>query len=175
MNDADTIIETIRSLEPEEKRKVREFIYTEGETELRQRVQEGIDAIDRGEVVDAEDAFARLKQTARHLAENNQIMSRLVLSSLAEQDLTAILDYISKDNPKLGIEYIEKIEAKCSLLASNEQIGKPRPDLGEGIRTFPVGNYLIIYRNVNNQTQIIRIVSGYRDIRALFEQLLKLI
>lgn len=68
MANAEEIIETIRSLPPEERQKVREFVYNEGEAELQRRVQEGLDQLDRGETVDGQEAFARLRKRARELS-----------------------------------------------------------------------------------------------------------
>ncbi len=49
-------------------------------------------------------------------------------------------------------------------------MGRARPELPSGLRSFPVGNYLILYRPTDYGVEIVRVVHGSRDIEALFEQ-----
>lgn len=51
------------------------------------------------------------------------------------------------------------------MLAERPGIGRLREDLAdEPLRIWPVYSYLIIYRPETRPLQIIRIVSGYRDL-----------
>jgi toxin ParE1/3/4 len=43
-----------------------------------------------------------------------------------------------------------------------------RDDLRPGIRAFPVGDYLILYREAGADVAIVRVVHGSRDLAALF-------
>ena len=43
-------------------------------------------------------------------------------------------------------------------------------DLRPGMRSFPVGEYIILYRVQNEDVIILRVVRGNRDLPALFEQ-----
>ncbi len=45
-----------------------------------------------------------------------------------------------------------------------------RPELGEGIRSFPSGNYVIFYRTVEGGIEIMRVLHGARDIEKIFAQ-----
>ena len=47
-------------------------------------------------------------------------------------------------------------------------LGPERPELGKGLRSFPVGNYLIVYRPANDGIHLIRVVHGSRNLRRLF-------
>jgi toxin ParE1/3/4 len=38
--------------------------------------------------------------------------------------------------------------------------GVPRPDIGGGMRHFPVGNYLVPYREIADAIEIVRVVHG---------------
>ena len=60
------------------------------------------------------------------------------------------------------------LREKCRLLSETPGIGRERPDIQEGIRSFPVGNYQIFYQTKNNEIIVIRVLSGYRDIPSLF-------
>ena len=42
-------------------------------------------------------------------------------------------------------------------------MGVARPDIRPELRTFPVGNYLILYREIENGAEIVRVVHGARE------------
>ncbi len=48
-------------------------------------------------------------------------------------------------------------------------MGKPRDELFPNIRSFPVDNYLIFYRPLDKGIEILRVISGYRDLEKLFD------
>jgi toxin ParE1/3/4 len=47
-------------------------------------------------------------------------------------------------------------------------MGRSRPELGQDIRSFPVSSYLIFYRQIADGVEIVRVISGYQDLTALF-------
>ena len=46
-------------------------------------------------------------------------------------------------------------------------MGQRRPDLGEGIRIFAFGNYVVIYRTLDDGLDVLRVLRGHRDDPAL--------
>ena len=48
----------------------------------------------------------------------------------------------------------------------NPLAGRTRSELVEGLRSFPVGNYVLFYRPAGGGIELIRALSGYRDIQA---------
>ena len=46
-------------------------------------------------------------------------------------------------------------------------MGRPRPELGHEIRSYPFGNYLIFFRYAENRFEVIRIIERHRDISTL--------
>jgi toxin ParE1/3/4 len=42
-------------------------------------------------------------------------------------------------------------------------IGVSRDDVRPGLRTFPVGRYLILYRAIGDDAEIVRVVHGARQ------------
>jgi toxin ParE1/3/4 len=92
-------------------------------------------------------------------------MSKPVYTSAARQDLVDILGYIAKDKPEAAQTWVEKIEAKCLLIAENAGIGEAQPHLGEGVRSTLMGRYVIFYRQANGRVEILRVIPGDRDIR----------
>ena len=63
----------------------------------------------------------------------------------------------------------DSITERLYLLATHPNIGRARDeDLRAGLRTFPVGEYVIIYRIENEDVLILRVLRGSRNISALF-------
>jgi toxin ParE1/3/4 len=57
------------------------------------------------------------------------------------------------------------------LLATYPHVGRRRDeDLLPGLRSFPVGEYVIIYRVEAEDVLILRVIRGSRDIEALFRR-----
>ena len=64
---------------------------------------------------------------------------------------------------------VDSITARFELLTRQPSIGRRRDeDLRPGIRTFPVGDYVIAYRVDGADVLILRVLRGSRDIEALF-------
>ena len=47
-------------------------------------------------------------------------------------------------------------------------MGLPRPDLGAGFRVFRHKPYIVVYRELEDTIEILRLVDGRRDYRGLF-------
>ena len=91
----------------------------------------------------------------------------LIFSPSARQDLRDIFDYIARDKPLAAANWIEKIEKKCELIATNPTMGERRPEFGADIRSNLVGRYVIFYRPMRDGVEIARVIAGDRDIRSL--------
>jgi toxin ParE1/3/4 len=73
-------------------------------------------------------------------------VSEVVLSELAEADLTDIWVFVARDNATAADRLIDEIHEKCRFLANTPKAGRHRPEVDPSIRGFAVGNYLIFYR-----------------------------
>jgi toxin ParE1/3/4 len=74
--------------------------------------------------------------------------------------------YIAQDNPKAADRLLDRINSACNTLAKSPRAGHARSDLGAGARSHP-GRYVIYYRKVAVGIEVIRVLSGYRDISGL--------
>ena len=93
---------------------------------------------------------------------------RYYLTPTALRDLEDLWDFIAEDNPTAASEVVQTILAAADRLAEFPRIGHPRVDLAdETLRVWPVNSYLIIYRPDQEPIEIIRIISGFRDLSAL--------
>src|SRR5438876_102834 len=68
---------------------------------------------------------------------------------------------------------IETISERFLLLGAYPRIGRRRDDLRPGLRAFPVGDYLVLYRVEGNDVLIQRVVRSSRDIEALLRERLR--
>ena len=63
------------------------------------------------------------------------------------------------------------IADRLFMLAAYPHVGRLRDDdLRPGLRSFPVGEYVIIYRVQGEDVFILHIVRGSRDIQALLQE-----
>ena len=67
-------------------------------------------------------------------------MSSYHYSPAANADVEQITLYIIDFNPAAAHHFLDKLETTCELLAGHPLIGHLRPELGEGLRSFPIGN-----------------------------------
>lgn len=76
--------------------------------------------------------------------------------------------YIAEENPSAAYKLLDSFYSAIDLSADNPCIGHYREDLtNQPVRFWPIkSHYLIIYRDTS-PTEIIRVLSGYRDIAAL--------
>lgn len=90
-------------------------------------------------------------------------------SARAEIDLIEIWGHIAKDDPLAADRHLDLIDEACQTLASHQLAGKSRDDLAHGLRSFPVGNYLIFYTVRDNGITVVRVLHGARDYRHDFD------
>lgn len=92
------------------------------------------------------------------------------VSREAEADLDDIWYYLAKQSGsvKVADRLIDSITRHFWMLARYPHLGRRRDqDLRRGIRSFPVGEYVVLYRTEGEDVVILRLVRGTRDILAL--------
>ena len=86
----------------------------------------------------------------------------------ADEDLIDLWVYIAQDNPAAADNLLDELENKFALLAGQPRLGVARSDIAPGLRHFPVGNYLILYREIDPGIKVVRVVHGARRLSHLF-------
>jgi toxin ParE1/3/4 len=88
----------------------------------------------------------------------------------ADSDLDDIWYYVASRSRSLDIadRLVDSITDRFLLLASHPNLGRARPDLHPDLRSFPVGEYVIIYRIADDGVLVLRVVRGSRNIETLF-------
>lgn len=88
----------------------------------------------------------------------------------ARLDLLEIWEYIAQDNLDAADRIEREIEQAVLMLARNPELGHLRRDLtSKPVRFWPIYSYLIIYDPDARPLEVVRILSGYRDIGALLK------
>nr|WP_287765466.1 type II toxin-antitoxin system RelE/ParE family toxin [Microcystis sp. 49638_E5] len=92
-----------------------------------------------------------------------------MFSPSARLDLKQVNSYLAGKNPQAARILKEKIQQACKKLAKFPNLGRRRDELIPSLRSFPVEDYLIFYFPLENGIEIARVVSGYRDLDAMFD------
>ncbi len=90
------------------------------------------------------------------------------LSREARQDIDEILLFIATDNVDAAISFNDRLNDAFIMLGDNPKAGRGRFELNEGLRSFPLGSYLIFYRIWAGKISITRVLHGARDLDELF-------
>ena len=96
---------------------------------------------------------------------------RFILSPDAQRDYEEIWDYIAADSVLAADNVVDTFTEKFALIATQSDIGKSHPELGEGLRAFRASRYMIFYRKIEDGIEVVRVIHGARDIPSLFNPL----
>lgn len=93
-------------------------------------------------------------------------MPKIIRSRSCIHDLEEIWSFIARDSPVQADKWIGILDQKIRLLAQNAQLGRARSELAEGLRSYPVKNYVIFYLplELEEGIKLVRILHGSRDI-----------
>ena len=94
---------------------------------------------------------------------------RFTLASPAKRDLVDIWTWIAISSGGARADSIlERLRESCALLARNPRIGRERPEIREGVRSFAVSPHVIFYEANQRGVRVLRVVHGARHLaRAL--------
>ncbi len=97
-------------------------------------------------------------------------MPRIIVSPLAQADIDEIWDHIARDSVVNANRFVDRIEQRFGLLAANPRLGVARDDLRPSLRQFGHARYLIYYRLIRGGIEVVRVVHGARNQRALWRR-----
>lgn len=96
-------------------------------------------------------------------------MPRILRKPRAQRDLIEVWQYIAAGS---GLDradaFSDRIEQKLDLLAENPMLGRPRTELKQGLRSFPVGRYLVLYFPLDDGIDVVRVLYGGRNLDTIF-------
>jgi plasmid stabilization system protein ParE len=92
-------------------------------------------------------------------------MKRVLVTPRARADLLEIWDFIAKDNAVAADRVLADIQSSFQRLAELPGMGHIRLELDPAYRVWRVYSYLIVYRRDSVPLQVIRVMSGHRDLK----------
>ncbi|BAY39534.1 plasmid stabilization system protein [Nostoc sp. NIES-2111] len=95
-------------------------------------------------------------------------MKIYIISPEASRDLAEIIDYFANRNIDAGEHFVDEFEKKCKYLINFPNMGRSYGNIQPYLRGVPLEGYVILYRVINDGIEIVRVVSGYRDLESLF-------
>lgn len=94
-------------------------------------------------------------------------MSRIRFTVSAENDLLELWLNIAEENLVAADESLDSIRATASLLDTQPNMGRSRPELSDGLRSFPTRTpYIIFYLPNDDGLLVVRVLHHARDIDA---------
>ena len=69
------------------------------------------------------------------------------------------------------LNYTRRIRQPCQKLAELPgQLGRERPEILTGLRSFAVDNYVIFFRYIEEVVEIVSIIEGHWDVARIFDK-----
>jgi toxin ParE1/3/4 len=59
---------------------------------------------------------------------------------------------------------LDRIDKVLRMLRDRPLLGRERKELAPGLRSFPVGSYILYYLPLPNGIEVVRVRSGYMDV-----------
>jgi toxin ParE1/3/4 len=97
-------------------------------------------------------------------------MNRYMISPTASQNLDEITDYFLSRSIEAGERFTQEFDKKCQNLVNFPKIGRSYSELEPGLRGISLENYIILYQLIEDRLEIVRVVSGYRDLSSLLDR-----
>ena len=94
----------------------------------------------------------------------------LIISPTAIQDLKNILNYFFERNVDAGENFANTFERKCQKIANFPNMGRSYAELSPVLRGIPIDGYIIFYTVTEESIEIVRVVSGSRDLNNVFSE-----
>jgi len=96
-------------------------------------------------------------------------MKRVRITRDAERDLDGIWLYIARDSVEAANRVVDELTQRFVLIGSSPEMGRTRDELKPGLRSHPVENYVIYYREARRHISILHVVHGARDPKRVFK------
>ncbi|MEO9169195.1 MAG: type II toxin-antitoxin system RelE/ParE family toxin [Aestuariivirga sp.] len=98
-------------------------------------------------------------------------MSDYILSPETISDLQNIYDFtVGEWGDAQAAKYLGDIYAVFERLVQHPSIGRLRAELGDGLRSIPVGAHVIFFMPWKNDIAIVRVLHGARDVETAFRE-----
>lgn len=88
---------------------------------------------------------------------------KVVVSERAATDLTAIADFVARDNPGAAARLMDRLLGRLRSLAAFPELGRPVAEWpAPHIRELIEGNYRIVYQIGASDVEVLTVFEGHR-------------
>ena len=95
-------------------------------------------------------------------------MPRLLFTQSAQSDLLEVWLFIAEDNPEAADRVLSTIEKEAKTLLVQPLMGRARPELTEGVRSWPTSTrYILYYVPTPEGITVLRVLHHARDIQSV--------
>lgn len=95
-------------------------------------------------------------------------MARVPRRQLAAADILDIWGQIAEGSLEQADRWVDKLDEKFQLTATQPLMGRARDELAVDIRSFPFGRYVIFYAPIEDGIDVVRVLHSARDVDAGF-------
>lgn len=95
-------------------------------------------------------------------------MARITRRPQAEADLVEIWHFIADDSLDEADRWIDRLDDKLRLWASQPLMGRAREELAPGLRSLPFGRYVVFFMPLPDGLDVVRILHSARDVDDAF-------
>lgn len=93
-------------------------------------------------------------------------MSAVLYAQSAQIDLLEAWLYIAQENPAAADRVLDAIDSEACILATRPLMGRQRPELGRGVRSWPTSTpYILFYLIKGDDINVLRVLHRARDLR----------
>jgi len=96
-------------------------------------------------------------------------MARVTRRPLAATDILDIWDHIAEDSLTQADRWVDRLDEKLRLIATQPLMGRARAEVRKDLRSFPFGRYVIFYVAIKDGIDIVRVLHSARDIDIAFQ------
>lgn len=91
-------------------------------------------------------------------------MARVTRRPEAEADILEIWDFIADDSISEADRWIDRLDEKLRLWATQPTIGRPRDELAPNLRSMPFGRYVVFFTPLVDGIDVVRVLQAARDV-----------
>ena len=93
-------------------------------------------------------------------------MATVVFTDLAKSDLLDAWAYIAEENLDAADHVLDTIDRESQALLTQPLMGRQRPELGRGVRSWPTSTpYILFYLVKGGDITVLRVLHHARDIQ----------
>ncbi len=95
-------------------------------------------------------------------------MARVTRRPDAESDVIEIEIYIAEDSVAEADRWVDRLDERLRLWATQPALGRPREELAPSLRSMPFGRYVVFFAATQDGIDIVRVLHSSRDVDANF-------